>query len=178
MDLSVDLELNRVVSNLDRYVHELGMDAVEVVKTQTRLLTKQLVDHAMPPDSQAQGRTAIAQDLRKVFFPINEKKFRIVVNRQGIVRIVGKGKGAKGRVADVAPELTMTFFGAMKGIHYARLNARGRVRGNRVFPNGKPKSEIQKLAIVRLSDFKKYRASLQAPSGLIDQPASMPYFHQ
>lgn len=166
MDLTVDLELNEVIRQIDRYIHGLGMDGPTVVKDQTRLLLKQLMDDATPPDSLAQGRTAIAGDLRKIFFPFNNRNWRLVIDRKGAFRIFPIAHKRNRRGASVTDELTALPFSAMKAWHYGRLNSRGRVKGttpgNLV---GRKKSDVAKMGLVKLSDFRKYRASVQKRVG-------------
>lgn len=170
MDLTVDLELNEVIRQIDRYIRELGMDGPTVVKTQTRLLLKQIMDDATPPDDLAQGRDRIAGDLRKVFVAIDPSKWRVIEDDAGKLRIVPvrfrtTASGKQRRVKS-AIELRYLSYDGMKNFHYARMNSRGRVPG-RVPASivGRRNGDVAKLGLVKMSDFRKYRASVQKRVG-------------
>ena len=127
MSLTIDLDLNLLSEQMERYVHELGMDGPTVVKTQARLLLETLI-RICPPHSLKQGRAAIARDLKNALGRINERIIRMPALQEALLR------GDVAAVNAITARLPRSSLGGLhaqtfsKSLHTDRRNARGRVK--------------------------------------------------
>lgn len=147
--LTIDLDLNLLSEQMERYVHELGMDGPTVVKTQTRLLLETLI-RICPPHSLKQGRAAIKRDIKNALGLFNDLKY---LGEARTVTKAAKGRGVStfslspmaaltvaARRGDTAavnailrhlPKSNLSRFTGVtftESLHTGRRNARGRVR--------------------------------------------------
>jgi hypothetical protein len=71
---TITVDDSRFRSQMARYVDELGLQARDVITTQTRLLLKQVIGFT-PPKTLAQGRKAVLRDLTRAVSPIDGNAF-------------------------------------------------------------------------------------------------------
>lgn len=76
-------------AQLARFVDELGLEAKDVVRDQTRLLLKQVIAFT-PPKTLAQGRAAVARDIKRSMTPINLDFFPNARMRDRVEQLAGK----------------------------------------------------------------------------------------
>lgn len=73
--MSAEVDYSKLERKLARYIGELGMNAIDVVKDQSRLLLKAVIK-ITPPNSNSQGRKAVFSDIAKSMTPIYPENFR------------------------------------------------------------------------------------------------------
>ena len=124
----IDLSVNARGFNdaVTRYVLELGKDARGAVRQQSMLLGKKLVQFT-PPGTRAQGRKAVARDIRRAVTPIRPSDF----DAPGIRKLIRKRDYAGLEV--VFSRFKQGGFAGFKvlpfaaELHRSRRDARGRV---------------------------------------------------
>lgn len=84
--MSLTLDASRFNALIADYVSELGLEAKDVIRTQSRLFLQTAI-RLTPPRTLAQGRKAAARDVRKAVAPISADDFKSeaikrLINRQ------------------------------------------------------------------------------------------------
>lgn len=153
--LTLDLDMNLLSGQMERFVEELGMDGPTVVRTQGRLLIETLI-RITPPHTLSQGRKAVARDVRNALGLFNDAKYGAQTR---VAKVRAKSGGYS--VHSLSPMAALTIamrkgdipaanailrnlrggplknFQAAtfsKGLHTGVRNARGRVtRSQRIF---------------------------------------------
>src|SRR5262245_42876250 len=67
--ITVQIDDSNFRRHLARFIDELGLEPIDVIRDQTRLLLRQIISFS-PPKTLAQGRKAVAGDIRRSMAPI------------------------------------------------------------------------------------------------------------
>lgn len=127
MSLTVDIDLNLLSGQMERFVRELGADGPTVVKDTGRLLLLQLIK-ITPPKTLKQGRAAIKRDLINALGNVDERKIRMPALKDAL------RKGDVAATNAILRNLKKSALGNLhamtfaENLHTGRRNARGRVR--------------------------------------------------
>lgn len=132
MSLRIAIDTVKYRNDLNQFVYRLNADSSLLLKEEMRLLLRD-IQRLTPPKTLAQGRKAIAGDLRRVAAPLDPDKIkyrplaRAVRNRdeQAIETIASKMK--RGFWAN---RKLLRSENEMKSIHLAARNNRGRVKND------------------------------------------------
>ena len=168
MSLSITIDDSRFRAQLARFVDELGQDAREVVRGQTRLLLKQVIGFT-PPKTLAQGRAAIGRDITRSMTPILLEDFPNAKMRERVKELAEKQDiaGLKSFLANTKSWRNWRVEPFSPSLHTSARNKRGRVtRSQRVFiPELARKSGRQFRSTSRASAWNKYMATMQGFAG-------------
>ena len=149
---------------LQRYIFDLKIDARKVVTVHARLLVAQFMRYT-PPNTLAQGRRAIARDLRRVFSPVDTGKWNTWYDADDHLRMAPRG-GTNRRSSAAKNSNVFMARGEMKAFHKGRRNQRGRVKATRIDSVvGRSRSEISQKPLVTERDFRSYLREVQRRTG-------------
>lgn len=74
MSISIDINHSAFGARLEKWARTAGLEMPDAIRTQTRLLLKQVISFT-PPQSLAQGRAAVARDITRSMTPIDLNDF-------------------------------------------------------------------------------------------------------
>jgi hypothetical protein len=127
-DFTIDLDMNTLSRQMERYVRELGQDGPTVVKTQARLLLQTLI-RITPPHSLKEGRAAVARDVRRALGLIDERKIKVpwiaTALKDGEIQVVNAWLK---NLPSSSPLRGFTARAYGKELHTGQRNTRGHVR--------------------------------------------------
>lgn len=130
--LTFELDASELTRKMNRYVDELGLSGKEVVRDQTRLLLKQVIAFT-PPKTLAQGRAAVARDIRRSMSPIVLDMFPLDRMRDRVEELVEKQDvtGLRAVFANSTSWNKWRVEHFSETLHTFARDRRGRVRQNR-----------------------------------------------
>jgi hypothetical protein len=176
MSLTFEINDSRFRHQLARFVDELGLEAKDVVKDQTRLLLKTVIAFTAPK-SLAQGRKAVARDINRSMTPIDYTWFRDrrLADRLHTLEQRGDAQGAQDTLRAIGGWGAWRVLPFSPSLHTSARDNRGRVtRTQRTFVL-QPESRNSRGAIA-IGPWSKYVATVQKRVGQLKAAWAPAYF--
>lgn len=165
--ITLTVDTHRLEDLIRGIARELGVAAGDILRNEVSLFTRAVINKT-PPDNKKQGEDAIADDLRKVFTPVQQAFIDRIGSEFGLRNIdtwIGRvGKDPK-YLHLLWQRLDPNGTG-MAAFHQSHRNSRGRVaKGFK--ENEMGSGRWQAKYVVSEEDFAAYKAKVQARVGLM-----------